>query len=73
VNLVQALGEPIETAATLEAGDLRIRLDATARVRSIYDLGERHEYFTEGQPSPLLSVDLGSRVEALIYPLPGEW
>jgi hypothetical protein len=59
----QTLGEPADAAATFEAGGLRIRLDPTGRVRSIYDLREQQEYFAENQPAPLLSVDLGTRVE----------
>lgn len=63
LSSAQSPGEPVDTAAAFEAGELRIRLDSMGRVRSIYDLRRQHEYFAEGQSSPLLSVDLGTRVE----------
>lgn len=63
LSSAQSPGEPVNTAAAFEAGELRIRLDSMGRVRSIYDLGRQKEYFAEGQAAPLLSVDLGTRVE----------
>lgn len=63
-GLPEAPASEADVSVTLQANALRIGLDATGQVRSLYDAGHQREYLAATQPAPLLSMDLGSRIES---------